>query len=229
MTIDTERILPSIYDETKPQKKYILRLVLDGTEIRISRDIVCPSNIRLSYLSELLVRTMGWTGNHEQMFIDSDGAEYISPSMKENFDKDQQSEESECREFNDWTLGDILRKTGDQMTWIYDPGDNFTHTLTLREVQDYTDDDGEQGEPGYFITSGDNSSPPDDVGGADSYDHMLDVLDDPDDEEYESYKDWLPDDFDPTYFNIQEARLRVWDFLRTVETIKMRLEDCIHS
>ena len=57
MIIDTDRILPTIYDGTKPRKKYVLRLELDGTKMRISRDIICPSNIRLSYLSEFLVRT----------------------------------------------------------------------------------------------------------------------------------------------------------------------------
>ena len=88
MIIDTDRILPSIYDETKPRKKYVLRLELDGsTEFKIWRGIICPSNIRLSYLSEFLVRTMGWVGYHEHQFTDKDGVEYVSTNFMENFDE----------------------------------------------------------------------------------------------------------------------------------------------
>ena len=83
MIIDTDRILPSIYDETKPRKKYVLRLELDSSTVfKIWRGIICPSNIRLSYLSEFLVRTMGWIGYHEHMFTGSDGVEFVSTSMK---------------------------------------------------------------------------------------------------------------------------------------------------
>ena len=59
---------------------------------------------------------------------------------------------------------------------------------------------------------------------------MLEVLNNPgdeDEEEYQEYKDWLPEGFDPKRFNIHDARLRVWDFQRTVETIQMRMADAI--
>ena len=228
MIIDTDRILPSIYDETKPRKKYVLRLELDcSTEFKIWRGIICPSNIRLSYLSEFLVRTMGWIGYHEHQFTDKDGAEYLSTSAKEACDEDFAPGEIEYYDFNDWTLGDLLKKQGDQMTWTYDLGDNFTHTLTLREVHRYMRRNGVAPDPEYCITGGENSCPPDDVGGIYGYEHMLEVLQNPDDEEYQEYKDWLPEGFDPKRFNIHDARLRVWDFQRTVETVRMRMDDCI--
>ena len=113
------------------------------------------------------------------------------------------------------------------MTWTYDLGDDFTHTLTLREIHRYMRKDGLPPDPEYCITGGGNSCPPDDVGGIYGYEHMLEVLQNPDDEEYQEYKDWLPDGFDPKRFNIHDARLRVWDFERTVETVRMRMDDCI--
>ncbi len=227
MIIDTDRILPSIYDETKPRKKYVLRLELDcSTEFKIWRGIICPSNIRLSYLSEFLVRTMGWVGYHEHQFTDKDGVEYVSTNFMENFDE-YGPHEGEYRDFSEWTLGDVLQKKGDHMTWTYDLGDDFTHTLTLREIHRYMRKDGLPPDPEYCITGGGNSCPPDDVGGIYGYEHMLEVLKNPDDEEYQEYKDWLPDGFDPKRFNIHDARLRVWDFERSVETIRMRMEDAI--
>ena len=63
MTItDTERILPSIHDGTQTAKKYVLRLEPDGTAPKVWRGIICPSDIRLSCLSEFLTRTMGRVG-----------------------------------------------------------------------------------------------------------------------------------------------------------------------
>ena len=225
MIIDTDRILPSIYDETKPRKKYVLRLELDcSTEFKIWRGIICPSNIRLSYLSEFLVRTMGWIGYHEHMFTGSDGVEFVSTSMKEDWDV-YGPHEGEYRDFNEWTLGDVLKAKGDQITWTYDLGDSFTHTLTLREVHRYMRRKGVVFDPEYCIAGGENSCPPDDVGGIYGYEHMLEVLRNPDDEEYQEYRDWLPEGFDPKRFNIHDARLRVWDFQRTVETVRMRMED----
>lgn len=228
MIIDTDRILPSIYDETKPRKKYVLRLELDGSaEFKIWRGIICPSNIRLSYLSEFLVRTMGWIGCHEHQFTDKDGAEYLSTSAKEACDEDFAPGEIKYCDFNDWTLGDLLKTKGDKLTWTYDLGDDFTHTLTLREIHRYMRKNGLPPDPEYCITGGENSCPPDDVGGIYGYEHMLEVLQNPDDEEYQEYKDWLPEGFDPKRFNIHDARLRVWDFQRTVETVRMRMEDAI--
>ena len=230
MIIDTDKILPSIYDETKPRKKYVLRLELDNSTVfKIWRGIICPSNIRLSYLSEFLVRTMGFVGYHEHMFTGSDGVEYVSTSLKEDWDV-YGPHEGEYRDFNEWTLGDVLQKKGDSAKWTYDLGDNFTHTLTLREVHRYMRRKGVVFDPEYCIIGGENSCPPDDVGGIYGYEHMLEVLKNPgdeDEEEYQEYRDWLPEGFDPKRFNIHDARLRVWDFQRTVETVRMRMEDAI--
>lgn len=227
MIIDTDRILPSIYEEMKPQSKYVLKLELNGTKIRISRDIVCPSNIRLSYLSEFLVRTMGFVGYHEHKFTDKDGAEYLSTSAKEACDEDFAPGEIEYRDFSEWTLVDLLKSRGEHMVWIYDFGDHFSHTLTLIDIQRYRSLQETHAEPEYFITGGENCCPPDDVGGADGYNHLIEVLQNPDDEEYREYKDWLYEGFDPARFNIHEARMRCWDFERTVETIRMRMDGTI--
>lgn len=79
----------------------------------------------------------------------------------------------------------------------------------------------------YCITGGRNSCPPDDVGGIYGYEHMLGVPGNPEDEEYQEYKDWLYEGFNPELFSIQEARLRCRDFERTVGTVRMRMSGCI--
>ena len=49
--------------------------------------------------------------------------------------------------------------------------------------------------------AGKNNCPPEDCGGIGVYYRMLEIIKDPNHEEYESYIEWLEDDFDPTYFD----------------------------
>ncbi len=43
--------------------------------------------------------------------------------------------------------------------------------------------------------------PPEDCGGVWGYAEMLEILKQPEHEEYESYIEWLEDEFDPEYFD----------------------------
>ena len=52
---------------------------------------------------------------------------------------------------------------------------------------------------------GQNACPPEDCGGPSGYRAMLQALDDPNDEEHESYLRWVGGPFDPTYFEVAEA------------------------
>ena len=47
--------------------------------------------------------------------------------------------------------------------------------------------------------------PPEDCGGVWGYAEMLEILKQPDHEEYESNLEWLGDEFDPEYFNKDEV------------------------
>ena len=47
--------------------------------------------------------------------------------------------------------------------------------------------------------------PPEDCGGIWGYYNMLEVLQNPNEEEYEDYREWLGDDFDPEYFDKDEV------------------------
>ena len=52
---------------------------------------------------------------------------------------------------------------------------------------------------------GARSCPPEDCGGAWGYENLLKVLKDPAHEEYEEWKAWLPEDFDPERFDLAEV------------------------
>lgn len=49
--------------------------------------------------------------------------------------------------------------------------------------------------------NGKMNCPPEDCGGVWGYAEMLEILKQPEHEEYESYIEWLEDEFDPEYFD----------------------------
>ncbi len=50
---------------------------------------------------------------------------------------------------------------------------------------------------------GKRACPPEDCGGPWGYEHLLEVLSDPDDEEHEELLDWVGEDFDPENFDLE--------------------------
>ena len=52
--------------------------------------------------------------------------------------------------------------------------------------------------------------------GVDGYADALQSFNDPEDDEYESTRRWMGEDFDPYFFDLRGARRRVDDFQRTI-------------
>ncbi len=98
------------------------------------------------------------------------------------------------------TLPDVRSK----LLYLYDFGDNWEHTIQLEKILDPV-----PGEQYPVCVDGARACPPEDCGGG-GYAQLLEVLADPDDEEYEEMRermgeDWDPEEFDCHYVN---SRLR---------------------
>jgi len=52
---------------------------------------------------------------------------------------------------------------------------------------------------------GERACPPEDCGGAWGYEELLEVLNDPDHEDYEHYRGWAGEDFDPERFDLEKV------------------------
>ena len=48
------------------------------------------------------------------------------------------------------------------------------------------------------------------------YENFLEVLKNPEDEEYASWKEWLPENFDPEYFDLDGINIRLFTRKRTM-------------
>jgi len=84
--------------------------------------------------------------------------------------------------------------------YIYDFGDNWEHIIKLEKIfpRDKNID--------YPICiDGKRACPPEDCGGIWGYENFLEIINDPDNEEYEDMIEWVGGEFDPEHFDVKEV------------------------
>jgi len=112
------------------------------------------------------------------------------------------------------TLNRVARRTGERLTYVYDFGDYWQHTILVEDIMAP-----ELGVAYPRCVAGRRAVPPEDCGGAHGYADLLDVLADPEHGEHGSMFEWLnlesADQFDPDHFEVEETNTAIGPF-RTV-------------
>lgn len=169
--------------------KYLLRIMLVGSSPRVWREIAVPSNIKLTSLAHVIILAMGWHESHLSMFkkwrkeyhVYMDGADMYDYPIEDA---------------SDYALCDLLSK-GEEMTFVYDFGDSWRHTVKVLDCLEYDKDEKQH----IRLLDGKNACPPNDVGGINGYKEMLRILkEEPDDEEAQEYYTWLGSKWDEKFF-----------------------------
>ena len=179
-----------------PNKTYQIKITLQGSKPSIWRRVVIPSDLSLPDFHKVIQTTMGWTNSHLHQFVKN--RTYYSPKMEDESLWDE--EDDDDLDYSKYKVSDLLRKTKDKVKYEYDFGDDWEHVIVLEKIIDESMDIND-----VTCLAGENSCPPEDCGGLWGYYNMLEILKDTDHEEYEEYIDWLSDEFDPTYFDIEEV------------------------
>jgi hypothetical protein len=87
-------------------------------------------------------------------------------------------------------IGNVLTEIGSSLTYTYDLGDGWEHSIVLEKRFSGCDDE-------YPVClDGQQACPPEDCGGVPGYYDLLEVLRNPDDERYEEMREWVGEDFD---------------------------------
>ncbi len=198
---------PKAKTTKKGKQKYALTLdvALKGSPRKVYRQLVVPSDLTLNHLGEILVNAVGWDGYHLNQFID--GKAYYTIPQDDGLDTPDDKDARSC------TIGDLLRRVKSKIKWEYDFGDSWIHEITLVEKQAV----GEQEPIKIQLLKGTGACPPEDCGGVYGYRHLLNVLKDSDDEEYEDMVAWLGGSFDPRNFNLSAAKARVEGYARRIK------------
>ena len=173
----------------KGASKYVLRIALVGSSPRVWREFAVPSTIKLTSLAHVIVLAMGWEESHLSLFkkwrkeyhVYMDGADMYDYPIEDA---------------SKFALCDLLG-AGEEMTFTYDFGDSWRHTVKVLDCQEY-----EKDEKQYIrLLDGKNACPPNDVGGISGYKEMLNVIkEDPDSDEAWEYYMWLGSKWDEKFF-----------------------------
>lgn len=175
------------------KKTYQIQISLRGSKPKIWRRILIPSDLLLSDFHMIIQITMGWTNSHLHQFIKN--STFYTVRMKD----DDLWDEMDNVDYKKMKVSDLLKKEKEKIVYEYDFGDSWEHDIILEKILPI---DNSLKYP--ICLTGKMNCPPEDCGGVWGYYDMLEVLKDPDHEEYESYIEWLDEEFDPEYFDKKE-------------------------
>lgn len=151
-----------------------LKITLDDVEPKVMRRIEVPLKIRLDRLHLVIQAAMGWTDSHLWGF-EAGGAHWGDASMMDFADAPLPAAKT--------TLLDVMEDVGAKtLHYIYDYGDNWEHTIKVERLVD--------ADPGALyprLIKAEGRCPPEDIGGVPGYEMYLEIVADPQHDEY----DWM--------------------------------------
>lgn len=174
---------------------YQLKVALQGAKPPIWRRVLVPGNLTLEQLHKVIQLCMGWTDSHLHQFL-IDRTCYCLPNEDDAVRTSRPKNEAK------FTLQALEEKILPGFQYIYDYGDDWVHQISVEKVLDPN-----EGKPYPVLVAGKRACPPEDIGGIPGYLHLLEVLANPEDEEYQEFVDWLDENFAPDRFGKEEIAL----------------------
>jgi len=211
----------------RPEQVHELTITLKHSKPPIWRRIAVPSDMLLSDLHWVIQIAMGWTNSHLHQFIVRSNKprpkieDIRSMSLEKRWDKltdfmqrdrfisDPQFELEDAEDERKVKLCELAPMVKSKFIYEYDFGDGWEHVIKTVKI----------GPPMENIDypvclKGKFACPPEDCGGIWGYYEMLEILEDPKNERYEEFLDWLDGDFDPEHFDIEQINSDLVDILK---------------
>ena len=183
--------------KTHPKTVYQIKAVLLETEPPIWRRFVVPSGVTLHRLHLILQDVIGWTNSHLYRFrIETD--EYGEPHPDNEFS------ELDFKNSRQTKIEQVVTKEGSTFQYEYDFGDSWNHKLLVEGISE-----GEPGKQYPVCLAGERACPPEDCGGTYGYADLLEIMKNPNDEQYQDIMTWLGGHFAPEAFDIDIVNLKL--------------------
>jgi hypothetical protein len=176
-----------------------LRVTLRHIDPPVWRTLRVPAHLPLSVVHDVLQTAFGWSNSYLHDFHVGDIRFGMSGVEDELFSVDERAA----------PLGAVARARS-ELVYQYDFGDSWEHDIVVEEVSS-------GGDETIRCTGGARACPPEDCGGAPGYAHLLEVLSDPQDEEYADMKRWAPRGFHPEKFDMAAVNKRLATLSKRVE------------
>jgi prevent-host-death family protein len=200
---DEADFIDSLDQRPKPLKTdyiqvYQFKITLNGIRPPIWRRIQVPSNYTFWDLHVAIQDAMGWFDCHLHEFYvnkpSSDDQERIGIPLDVDIEFDEESIRSAGWKHQ---ISHYLSPQNPKAIYVYDFGDGWEHTITFEKVLPR-----EKGKSYPTCLKGKRACPPEDCGGVWGYKNLLEIIADPDHEEYDARIEWLGEDFDPEAFDV---------------------------
>lgn len=176
------------YPRIKPMK-CVLRVTLVDSTPKVWREFAVPSSIKLTSLAHVIILAMGWEESHLSMFMKWRMEYHVYMEGTKIYDYP-------IEDASEYALCDLLG-ADEEMTFVYDFGDSWRHTVKVVECVKYEKDE----KPTVRLIDGKNACPPNDVGGIHGYKEMLRAIkEDPDGDEAWEYYTWLGSKWNERFF-----------------------------
>lgn len=178
-----------------------VRLDLHGAKPPVWRRLELPGDLPLPRVHEVVQAAMGWSDTHLHRF--RTGSDHRSPSFVTVFDIEEGDDG--VRE-DDVRLDQLLAAQGDALWYEYDFGDGWDHVLKVEDVLD-------ERPATVRCLGGRMACPPEDCGGLGGYAELASwarsgyedaLLPEVFDGAAHTH-DWLPLDWHPDHFDVEEA------------------------
>jgi hypothetical protein len=178
-----------------------IKISLKYIQPPIWRRIVVPEEMTLYDLHQMIQGAFGWQDYHLHEFT-INHVDYGDPENDEFGDHPILDET--CYELSKLNL-----KKGSRFSYIYDFGDNWEHSLMIEKI---IPTEKRYAKP--RCIDGKRACPPEDVGSCAGYEEFLQILKDPQNEEYESTLVWAGGSFDPEEFDVDLANERIEQYVK---------------
>jgi hypothetical protein len=176
---------------------YQLKITLRDSKPPIWRRVLVPAGFTLAKLHRVIQTAMGWTDSHLHQFK-IDGQFYGVPS---------EEDWHEVLNERSYSLEKVAPCEKSKFLYEYDFGDSWEHVIVVEKILPF-----EAGKDYPLCIKGKRACPPEDVGGVWGYEEFLQAVNDPDNEEHESYLEWVEKDFHSEEFDMENInrQLRKW-------------------
>jgi Plasmid pRiA4b ORF-3-like protein len=173
-----------------------LKFTLTGVRPPIWRRLLVANQISLKRLHEIVQAVAGWENTHLHEF-DIAEKRYGQPAPREVVPVENEAL---------FRLHSLPLSRGTSFTYVYDFGDHWEVEVKVERVLPP-----DSRAPFAFVIEGARAFPPEDSGGVAGYEEFLEVLSDPSDPDYEEYREWAGEDFNPERFDLgmTNERLRL--------------------
>ncbi|MGQ9722201.1 MAG: plasmid pRiA4b ORF-3 family protein [Candidatus Jordarchaeum sp.] len=181
----------------KFEKVYQFKITLRDTKPPIWRRIQVPEIYTFWDLHVAIQNAMGWFDCHLHLF------KIVDPKTGVNVEIGIPSDLPGDREtLPGWKqrIADYFSDENRVAYYTYDFGDNWEHIVKLEKILPADE------VTGYPICiAGKRACPPEDCGGVWGYEELLEIIENPNHEEYEETLEWLGGGFDPEHFDREKV------------------------